>query len=371
MASLNIHAGPRALAVLRERGLRAADVRAIAAAAGGPKGLAFIPLDRFLFGQWLQGPGPSVHLAGASIGAWRLACALRPDADRALQRLAEDYITASRAPPDGGHQTASAVSARFADLLQEHFGDREAEMLAHPRLRLHVVTAHGRRGLLRREHRIGTVLGYLGAYASNALHRRLLGLWLERLLFSDPREPLPLPLQDFPTRRVALTPANLQAAIQASGSIPFWLRAVHDIADAPPGACWDGGITDYHLYWPWHQLPVHEEPTPGSAGLVLYPHFSTRLIPGWLDKAWQRRHGTSHWLDNMVLLCPDPDWVATLPGGQLPDRRDLKALPNDVREQRWRRAVAESERLAEDWADWLARGCPIDQVRPLVVHRSA
>jgi hypothetical protein len=26
------------------------------------------------------------------------------------------------------------------------------------------------------------------------------------------------------------------------------LQAVHDIPGAPPGAYWDGGITDYHLH---------------------------------------------------------------------------------------------------------------------------
>ena len=62
---------------MARHGLRAADIRAVPAAAGGPKGLILNPLDRFLFGHWLTGPGPSVHLAGASIGAWRLACATR------------------------------------------------------------------------------------------------------------------------------------------------------------------------------------------------------------------------------------------------------------------------------------------------------
>ena len=58
MHALEIHAGPRALRHLREHGLRAADVRAIPAAAGGPKGLVLNPLDRFLFGQWLAGIFP-------------------------------------------------------------------------------------------------------------------------------------------------------------------------------------------------------------------------------------------------------------------------------------------------------------------------
>jgi hypothetical protein len=359
--ALSLHAGPRALAHLRDHGLRPQDVRAVPAAAGGPKGLALNPLDRFLFGRWLRGPGPSVHLVGASIGAWRMACATLDDADAALRRLAEDYIAESYDPPTGEAQTATNVSRRFGELLRAHFDGRAGEVLNHPRLRLHVVASRGRRGLLHREHRIGTVAGYLGAYATNALSRRALGAWLQRVVFSDPREPLPLSLSDYPTARVALTAHNLQPSILASGSIPFWLRAVHDIPGGPPGAYWDGGITDYHLHWPWSGLPRDE----ASAGLVLYPHFSPQLIPGWLDKAWKRRHRASPWLDNLIVLCPDPAWVATLPGGKLPDRQDFKALPTEQRVRHWRQAVAESQRLADEFEGWLAAGCPLDRVRPL------
>ncbi|HPT57387.1 MAG TPA: phospholipase, partial [Casimicrobium sp.] len=53
MKALQIFAGPRALARVRERGLTPSDVRVIPAAAGGPKGLTLLPLDRFLFGEWL------------------------------------------------------------------------------------------------------------------------------------------------------------------------------------------------------------------------------------------------------------------------------------------------------------------------------
>ncbi|MEX8517099.1 MAG: phospholipase [Leptothrix sp. (in: b-proteobacteria)] len=361
MSSLCIYAGPRAFAVLRERGLRPQDVRAVAAAAGGPKGLAFIPLDRFLFGHWLSGAGPSVHLVGASIGAWRLACAMRHDADAALQQLAADYMAETYTPTNGARQSALNISQRFAVLLAAHFGGHEAEILNHPRLRLHVVTSRGRRGLLQREHRLATPLGYMGAFATNALSRRAMGMWLERVVFSDAREPLPFPLQDYPTQQVSLSSTNLQPSIMASGSIPFWLRAVHDIPGGPRGAYWDGGITDYHLHWPWHQMPASD----ASAGLVLYPHFQPALIPGWLDKAWKRRHHSSHWLDNLVLLCPDPAWVASLPGGKLPDRQDFKTLPTAERIPRWQAALVESERLASDFAQWLAQGCPIEQVRPL------
>ena len=115
---------------MARHGLRAADIRAVPAAAGGPKGLILNPLDRFLFGHWLTGPGPSVHLAGASIGAWRLACACLPDADAALARLAEDYIAESYAPPTGERQSARNISARFAALLEAQLDGRQAELLA-------------------------------------------------------------------------------------------------------------------------------------------------------------------------------------------------------------------------------------------------
>jgi hypothetical protein len=58
LRALQVYTGPRAAAVLRERGLRARDVRLVPGAAGGPKGLVLNPLDRFLFGHFLAGAGP-------------------------------------------------------------------------------------------------------------------------------------------------------------------------------------------------------------------------------------------------------------------------------------------------------------------------
>ncbi len=356
MKSLRLHAGPRALQHLRERGLQPGDIRAIPAAAGGPKGLILNGLDRFLFGHWLQGAGPGVHLVGASIGAWRMAAACLPNADAALAQMAEAYIAESYDPPYGEKQSPRNISRRFEALLALQLGDQAGAILSHPRFRLHVVTSRGRR-LLHREHGVWTPLGYAAAWFSNAARRQALGGWLERVVFSDPRKALPLPLRDFPTREVALSAANLQPAVLASGSIPFWLKAVHDIPGAPPGAYWDGGITDYHLHWPWHRMADEQ--------LVLYPHFQSTLVPGWLDKAWKQRHRSTPALDNVLVLSPRADWIARLPGGKLPDRNDFKALPVAERMQRWRVAVAQSQQLADELANWLARGCPVDEVETL------
>lgn len=354
MQALQIHAGPVALKHLREQGLRPADVRAIPGAAGGPKGLVLNPLDQYLFGEWFGGTSHPVHLLGASIGAWRLAAACLDDPAAALARLARDYIAEEYASAKGGRPTATEVSRAFGAKLAEHFDGREAEVLNHPRLRLHVFTSRGRH-MLRREgrafSRLTTPLGYLGAFAANAVSRRAMGGWLERVVFSDRRDTLPVPLHDYRTHAAALDAGNLQLSILASCSIPFWLEAVHNIPGGPPGAYWDGGLTDYHLHLDYASM---------AHGLTLYPHFQQQVIPGWLDKALKHRHRSSSRLANVVVVSPSAEWVKSLPNGKLPDRNDFAHYGHDhaARQAVWQRAVAESQRLRDEFAQ-MATGAPV------------
>ena len=359
MKALQILAGPIARQRLRERGLQPGDVRAIPAAAGGPKGLILNPLDRFLFAQWLPRSAQVVHLLGASIGAWRMASACLPDADAALKRLADDYIAQRYEHEPGKTPRPRHVSDLFEARLAQHFGGREAEVLSHPRYRLHVFTSRGVRALAR-DGRVRTPLGYVGAFASNMVSRRAMGGFLERVIFSDPRDTLPVPTHDYRTQHVGLSAANLSRSILASCTIPFWLEAVDSIAGAPPGPYWDGGITDYHLHLDYAALHDDAAGQEGP-GLVLYPHFQKTLVPGWLDKALRHRHRASARLANVVLLSPSPAWVATLPGGKIPDRSDFKAFgdDHDARERAWARATAESVRLADEF-DALTRSGSIE-----------
>jgi hypothetical protein len=151
---------------------------------------------------------------------------------------------------------------------------------------------------------------------------------------------------------VALTDGNFMPALQASCSIPFALKAVHDIPGAPSGAYWDGGITDYHLHLNW------TAPASGpDRSIVLYPHFQQNVVPGWLDKALKWRHGATPFLDKTIVLAPNPEWVKTLPGGKLPDRQDFMTYDRDLagRVKVWTAATQASEQLAAEFAQWLAR----------------
>lgn len=398
MKALRIHAGPRARQHLEQHGLQPEDVGVIPAAAGGPKGLILGPLDRFIFGEWLPRSSQPVHLVGASIGAWRMATACLQEAVPAFERLEHDYIHQDyELPPGKKRPTAAHVSERFGHNLQAFYGGRVDEVLNHPRYHLHIVTSRGRH-MLRREHGLTTPLGYLGAFLTNTLHRKALGAWLERVVFSssDGVAPdaacavLPFGTSDYRTRQVLLSGVNFMQALQASCSIPFVLQAVHNIPGAPPGAYWDGGITDYHLHLAYGKqrsvasnLIAEEaykssttsqkslksggrQAHKGSADIVLYPHFQHSVVPGWLDKGLKWRHRSTSALDSMVVLSPSPDWVRTLPNAKLPDRKDFTHYGTDARAraQAWLTATKASQQLVDEWGEWLLRP-DVGAVHPL------
>jgi hypothetical protein len=85
-----------------------------------------------------------------------------------------------------------------------------------------------------------------------------------------------------------------------------------------------------------------------------------------LDKALKWRHGATSFLDSMVLLAPNPQWIKTLPGGKLPDRHDFMQYQNDLagRVKAWKTAASASVQMADEWASWLARP-DVSQLRPL------
>jgi hypothetical protein len=343
---ITIRAGTTALARIASDGLRAADVSVVPAAAGGPKGLVLNGLDKWIFDEWLPSAPRERQFVGASIGAWRMAAAVHAEPAAAFDKLARLYA-GQRYPKN---PSAEYVTRLCKGLVTDFVGGHAGEILSHPRHHLGVLTVRGRGPLARPRTRRAEMLGFALASAANAMGRSRLAGYLDRVVFHDARDGFAWMhggFDAFHTHFAPLSGSNLREALLASGSIPFVLESVGEIAGAPRGVYWDGGIIDYHLHLPY----------PRAGGIVLYPHFADHVVPGWLDKAWRWRRARGEWLDNVVLVAPSAEFVATLPNRKLPDRKDFAryGLDHDARIRDWMRAVAESERMAEAFARWLER----------------
>ena len=341
MNSLVLKAGPVAYDKIRREGLRPEMISHLVGAAGGPKWLVLNRLDRWLFGDWFKHRSTPLIAAGSSAGAWRLACAAQRDPLAAIQRFEDAYIGQRYGPKP----TPAEISAEARRILGIILGsDGAREIIGHPWLRLQVITARARLGagsaspLLQKA-------ALLLAVLANGLDRRLLSLFFERVVFHAPPSPLlGLKTDGFRTQHVALTEANLQQALLASGSIPMIMEAVRGL-EGVTGTLLDGGMVDYHM-----DLPL-EQPE----GVVLLAHFSERVVPGWLDKFLPWRQPRN--LDHTLLLAPSREFIASLPNGKIPDRNDfyLYLGADDRRISDWRRVVRECQRLADDFAELLTK----------------
>jgi len=374
--SLIIQAGPRALRHLREHGLRPQDIDIVPGAAGGPKGLGLARLDEYLFADWLPSGfaqrtrlrAAPIDLIGASIGAWRFAAVCRgrtPEETRETLRAFAKAYSEQKYPKK---VAADFVTAYARDLLDTLFKGHEAALLSHPHYRLNVLVVRGK-GILHREARGRSHAGFAMAALANAVGRPHLRHFLDRTWFHAGGMPVGnvgdraagIGFQGswdkFHTHHVPLSAENFGDALIASGSIPLVLKGVPHIAGAPAGTYWDGGIIDYHLHLPY----------PRTQGLVLYPHFTDRIVPGWLDKALPWRKARGAWLDNVILVSPSRAYLDRLPHKKLPDRNDFKRFVDDYegRLRYWRFAMDESERLAEEFRELCASARLIDAIRPI------
>jgi len=197
----------------------------------------------------------------------------------------------------------------------------------------------------------------MSAISANMVSRRHLGRYMERGILHDGRVRAPVSkLVDFPSHEVPLTRENLLPALLASASIPLVMSGVRNIPGAPEGVYRDGGLLDYHLDLPYQQ-----------PGVILYPHFTDRVVPGWFDKSLPWRRGDATRLQDVLLVAPSKSYLASLPDRKLPDRKDFERYAGDDpgREKAWRSAIAESDRLGDEFMELMETGRICDVVQPL------
>ncbi|BAO63460.1 MULTISPECIES: patatin-like phospholipase family protein [Pseudomonas] len=340
--ALTLKAGPRALARIRQQGLHPREVGTLPGAAGGPKALGIQGLDLALFGEWLPSAPRERSLIGASVGSWRFASACLPDAAEGIRRLGQLYNAQSFAKG----VTMAQISQSSRRMLEDLLEGRDASILDNPHYRLNIMVVKSH-GLLADDHRGRLGLGLSSVIADNLRGRARLARHFERLVLHDPRQAPPLhALEDFPSRFVPLDRGNLRQALLASGSIPMVMQGVRELPGAGAGTFRDGGLLDYHLDLPY-----------SGSDIVLYPHFTDRVIPGWFDKTLPWRRASPERLRDVLLLAPSKEYLARLPYGKLPDRNDFKRFMGDdaSRQKYWRSAMDESRRLGDEFLELAAQ----------------
>ncbi len=348
MHALQIVAGDRALERIRHRHFRVEDIAAMMGASGGPKWFVLSQLDRYLAQHVLPHAHQPVHLVGSSIGAWRMAAHASPDPAATLQRLETEYLNQRFGPK----ATSAEITAQCQQMLRHVFPEPPRLPENRP---LHIVTARCKgvttaTGTWRQAAAFGLVA------TSNLLSSRLLNRHFERHLVES--RPGTLPVRDygwFHTTTSQLDGNNWQAALMATAAIPLVLDPVASINGSQPGCYRDGGMVDYHFNLPFE--------TPD--GLILYPHFTPDLKPGWFDKALRWRHIDPDNYQDIVMLLPTSEFIGSLPHGKIPDRRDFRKLSDHDREHYWRKSVQAGERLADEFHDWISGGGQVSQVRSI------
>lgn len=335
---LNWQFGPKARQHIQQNGFSAADIGMMLGASGGPKWLVLAGLDRALFAEFLPKRTAPLTTLASSIGSWRFAAMAQRDSLAALDRFLEAYL-AQHYPQK---VTVDDVSRVLDEVLAHLLGETGVqEILSHPVYRNHLVTIRSGK-MLGSDHKPVLMAGLAATFLANLGARTNLGWFCQRAVFGDSRDEIIEFDDQLATRHVALSSDNLELALRASGAVPLVLAGVRDIPGAPRGVYRDGGVTDYH-FDPAVLVPK---------GLIFYPHFYPYCVPGWFDKALKRRHYQSGnqqpavW-QNLVMVSPSEEFVASLPGGRIPDRKDFFAMDDHQRLTLWNRTVSESERLGD------------------------
>jgi hypothetical protein len=353
---LTIQAGRKAYEIIKAGGLQPSMIKVIAGAAGGPKWLVLSAFDRLVFPTWFNQRTAPLHLVGSSIGAWRFAALCQSEPTIAVERFLEAYLDQqySRKP------SALEVTQKTRQ-IQDHYLNTEAveAILHHPCLRLNVLTVRCR-WPNSSDNRFLLGLGLTQAFLLNLIRRHWLALVFDRTVFHHPESVSPGFIGGrLQYRSIPLNRDNLKPALLASGSIPLVMSGVQINNGDRTAVYRDGGLTDYHLDLPF--LP------PDDDGIVFYPHYHNRIIPGWLDKQLKWRRPNPNHLDHVLLVSPSPQFIDHLPYHKIPDRNDFWTFLGKDRERLtyWQKVVESSKVLGLEWLECVASGRIRALVRPI------
>lgn len=339
---LDIYAGESALKKIKQEGFSQEMFTTMLGASGGPKWFTLFGLDKYLLGEFFKHRNSPLNLIGSSAGAFRFGALAQKDPVAAITRLATIYsetVYSDKAD-------AKEITTKAKALLNAVYGKNGIdEIIENPIFKAHFIVAKCQ-GLTSFESKPLQFLGLLGSILLNRIDRNLLKHQYQRYVFHHPTSEIKINDHcQFDTFYQSLSANNLKDALLASGSIPMVMQGVKDIPNSPKGMYRDGGIIDYHFDV---QVKNADSQRKENEDLILYPHFNAQPKAGWFDKNLQRSVQSKHY-QNVVMLVPSDKFIASLPFGKIPDRKDFTEMEAATRIQYWRTVLAETERLAESF----------------------
>ncbi len=357
-SNIVFYAGTKAMHTISRNGLSPEMVKTVLGAAGGPKWLVLQGLDRAIFSSWFNDRTEPLFLLGSSIGAWRFATASQNNPSEALDRFLSAYI-AQRYSPNPEREEITLECAKILGALLGSTGIEE--ILHHPFLRLGVFAAHCKWPVAS-DNKVLLALGLADAALYNVVHRAGLRFFFDRMLFFDPRNPPPLgKTSDVETQKIPLSARNLERVLLASGSVPLLISGVNNIPDAPRGTYRDGGVLDYHF-----DLPILRDDD-NVDGLILFPHYTDRIIPGWFDKHLPWRKPQEANVDRLLLISPSKQFIERLPYKRIPDREDFSFFKgrDEERVAYWNEVIEASTYLGQEFLEAVETGTVRELTKPI------
>ncbi len=352
MHTLDLYAGKSAIKQIQQFGIQPDLFDFMLGASGGPKWFVLAGIDRVIFSEFFARRNKPLDIIGSSAGAFRFSCFAQQNPLAAINRLADAYskVTYSDKP------STREITLSSLELLSYVLGDDGiAEIIENPIIKAHFIVARCK-GLTKFENKPLQMTGLAASAGVNAVKRKWLEKFFERYVFSHPTSDLQIGDPNaMPTYSVELAKDNLAQALLASGSIPVVIEGVENINGAPKGMYRDGGIIDYHF-----------DLTFGPAkGLTFYPHFYPKPIPGWFDKSLKNRLPHKESYDKVLMLVPSEEFIASLPYGKIPDRKDFENMPAEQRIPYWQKVISESDRLGEAFMKMVNDPDIANKVKPL------
>jgi len=352
MPPLQIYAGQNALRIIREEGINPHQFAYFLGASGGPKWFSLVGLDRVIFPEFMKYHSGDVDIIGSSAGAFRAACFVQRDPLAAVNRLADFYSHTVYSKKAGEIEITEKARELISYVLPS---DGILELLANDGFHCHIIAAKSK-GLMASYSRTAQMLGLVASAASNTLSRSNLKHFFERVVFSSPNSKIKVTdPYGIPTSYIEMGYSTVRDALLASGAIPLVLQGIEHIVGAPDGVYRDGGILDYHF-------DLQFGP---RKGLILYPHFYPSPIPGWFDKNIKSRVPHVKSYDDVVMLVPSAEFVASLPYGKIPDRKDFTNMEDKPRIAYWETVLSESDRLGEYFMQIVQDGSIVKEIQPL------